>query len=75
MSSPAIKQELINWLNGLTHRPTLEYLRSIMKAQASGQDWWEELGEAHQAGIERGLRDIAAGRVTKHIEVKKRYGL
>lgn len=38
-------------------------------------DWWQELSDEQKGGIERGLRDIDAGRVTPHDQVKGEYGL
>jgi predicted transcriptional regulator len=41
----------------------------------TGSDWWQELSEEQKRGIERGLRDIDAGRVTPHDQVKGAYGI
>jgi len=53
---------------------TIEYLE-VVKDSKSENDWWNDLIPEQKSGIKRGLKDIDAGRVTAHEEVKKRFGL
>ncbi|PIQ22407.1 MAG: hypothetical protein COW65_03340 [Cytophagales bacterium CG18_big_fil_WC_8_21_14_2_50_42_9] len=74
MGLEAIKLELIEWLTKLEDEDTIEYLK-VVKDSKSENDWWEDLTPEQKIGIETGLKDIDAGRVTSHEEVKKRFGL
>ena len=75
MGHEAIKLELIEWLTHLDDDDTISYLKIVKDSCETGSDWWQELSEDQKEGIERGLRDIDAGRVTPHDQVKKKYGL
>ena len=75
MGQEAIKLELIEWLTKLDDDETIDYLKLVKDSNASHEDWWQELSDEQQAGIERGLRDVDSGKVTAHSKVKSRYGL
>ena len=75
MGHDAIKLELIEWLTKLEDDETINYLKIVKDSNVSHEDWWYELTEEQKAGIERGLKDIDAGRVTPHNTVKLKYGL
>ncbi len=75
MGHEAIKLELIEWLTHLDDDDTISYLKIVKDSSETGSDWWQELSEDQIEGIERGLRDIDASRVTPHDLVKKKYGL
>ena len=75
MSQEQLKLELIEWLTLLDDPDTLQLLKAIKSQQlAVGQDWWEGLAEEEKARIDRGLEDVASGRLTSHEEVRKKYG-
>ena len=75
MGHEAIKLELIEWLTKLEDGETIDYLKIVKDANVSHDDWWQDLTVEQMTGIERGLKDIDAGRVTPHDNVKLRYGL
>ena len=75
MGHEAIKLELIEWLSKLEDDETLDYLKVVKDSNVSHDDWWYDLTEEQRAGIERGLKDIDAGRITPHDQVKLKYGL
>lgn len=75
MGLEAIKLELIEWLTKLEDHDTLKYLKVVKDSKFSGHDFYDDLTEEQKHGIERGLKDIDAGRVTSHDKVKKKYGL
>ena len=75
MGHKAIKLELIDWLTKLEDDETLEYLKIVKDARTSDHDWWEDLTKEEKYNIEKGLKDIEAGRTVAHEEVKKKYGL
>ena len=75
MGHDAIKLELIEWLSKLEDGETIDYLKIVKDSNVSHNDWWQDLSSEQRAGIERGLKDIDAGRVTPHDNVKLRYGL
>lgn len=73
MGIKAVKLELIEWLANLEDSETLEYLKLVKDSNEN--DWWSDLPNDVKTGIERGLKDIDAGRIVAHEEVKKKYGL
>jgi hypothetical protein len=75
MGLEALKLELIEWLTHLDDDDTISYLKIVKDSSETGSDWWQELSEEQKGGIERGLHDIDAGRVTPHDQVKREYGL
>lgn len=75
MGHEAVKLELIEWLTKLDDNETIEYLKLVKDAKVSHTDWWYDLNNEQKAGIERSLKDIDAGRVTHHDDVKQKYGL
>ena len=75
MGHDAIKLELIEWLTKLEDDETIQYLKIVKDSKSTEHDWWEDLSENEKKGIERGLKDIEAGRIVSHDEVKSKYGL
>jgi hypothetical protein len=75
MGNDAIKIELIQWLSKLEDIETLDYLKLVKDSNTSQRDWWNDLTDEQKAGIERGLRDIDAGKIHSHKDVKLKYGI
>lgn len=75
MGHEAIKLELIQWLTKLEDDETLDYLKIVKESSKANDDWWHDLNEEQKSGIERGLKDIEAGKIKSHNEVKLKYGL
>lgn len=75
MGHDAIKLELIEWLAKLEDDETIQYLKVVKDSKSNEHDWWDDLSENEKKGIERGLKDIEAGRVVSHDEVRLKYGL
>ena len=75
MRHKAIKDELIEWLTKLEDPDIIAYLKVVKDSNFSDRNWWYDLTDEQKAGIERGLRDVDAGRVVSHNDVKKKYGL
>jgi hypothetical protein len=75
MGHEAIKLELIEWLTKLEDDETIDYLKVVKDSKVSHEDWWYGLTDEQKTGIDRGLKDVDAGRVTPHDKVKQRYGL
>jgi len=75
MGHEALKLELIEWLTHLDDDDTITYLKIVKDSSETGSDWWQDLTDEQKDGIERGLQDIDAGRVTPHDQVKDKYGL
>ncbi|HCY43675.1 MAG TPA: hypothetical protein DHV48_20460 [Prolixibacteraceae bacterium] len=75
MGHNAIKLELIEWLTKLEDTETLNYLKIVKDSKGSENDWWHELPNAVKDGIQRGINDIADGRIVSHNDVKMKYGL
>ncbi len=75
MKHESIKLELIEWLIGLEDDDTLDYLKVVKDSKTSQKDWWEDLTYEQKQGIERGLKDVEAGRIMPHDAVKKKYAI
>ena len=75
MGNEAVKLELMEWLSNLEDGDTIEYLRIVKEATSTSNDRWNDLTKEQMDGIERGLRDIDAGRTTPHEVVRKKHGL
>lgn len=70
----AIKLELINWRTKLDDNETIDYLKVVKDDCDSKNDWWLELSDVQKSLIERGLKDIDAGIIHSHSDVKLKYG-
>ena len=75
MRHETIKLELIEWLTKLEDDETIQYLKIVKDSKSSGRDWWNDLTEVQNQGIERGLKDIDSGRIVPHLDIKSKYGL
>ena len=75
MRTEAIKTELIEWLTNLNDDETILYLKLLKDSEISNSDWWYDLSQEQKSGLQRGLSDVDAGRVTLHEDVKFKYGL
>lgn len=75
MGHDAIKLELIEWLTKLDDDETIQYLKVVKDSKLNEQDWWDDLSDNEKKAIERGLKDIEAGRVLSHDEVRSKYGI
>ncbi len=75
MENKAIKLELIEWLTILEDDATLNFLEIVKESSNKQDDWWNLLTDQEKSGIYRGLRDVDAGRVEAHEDVKTNYGL
>lgn len=75
MGHDAIKLELIQWLAKLEDSETLNYLKVVKDSSGSSSDWWQILSDEQKSGIEKGLRDVDAGNIHAHSNVKLKYGL
>lgn len=75
MGNKAIKLELIQWLSNLEDNETLDYLKLVKDSKTPENDWWNDLTDEQKSGIERGLKDIDAGRIHSHYDVKLKYGI
>jgi hypothetical protein len=75
MGHDAIKLELISWLTKLEDNETLDYLKVVKDSFDSETDWWLDLSNEQKSGIERGLKDIEAGRIHSHSDIQLKYGI
>ncbi|MCX6320822.1 MAG: hypothetical protein NTX93_03340 [Bacteroidia bacterium] len=75
MGHDAVKLELIEWLTKLEDDETIDYLKIVKDSNVSHDDWWHDLTDEQKFGIDRGLKDVDAGRVTPNDTVRLKYGL
>lgn len=67
------KLQLIEWLIKLNDKSIIDYLNTIKDSSTSETDWWDELSEDQMDSIQRGIKDIEAGRIHSHQSVMKKY--
>ena len=51
---------------------TVKMVFAMLEVDAQ-KDWWDEVGDEAKASIERGLKDVEAGRVVSHKSAMKKY--
>lgn len=71
MDIKAKKKELIEWIENLDDIEILKSLK-IIKEQ-SGSVSWDDLPNETKESIERAEKDIKAGCITPHEDVRKSY--
>lgn len=75
-----LKKGLHELIDSVEDEETLAICKQILEREAAREiDFWDKLSEEEKAGIERGLADVEAGRVSTHEEVmnrvKKKFNL
>jgi hypothetical protein len=56
------KLDLIDWINQLSDKNTIEFLDNL-KSATSKDDWWDELSDNEQKKLQNGMNDIKKGNV------------
>ncbi|MDP4810267.1 MAG: hypothetical protein NWR65_03945 [Saprospiraceae bacterium] len=56
------KLDLIDWINQLSDKNTIELLDNLNSA-SSKDDWWDELSDNEQKKLQNGMNDIKKGNV------------
>lgn len=56
------KLDLIDWINQLLDKNTIELLDNL-KSASSKDDWWDELSDNEQKKLQNGMNDIKKGNV------------
>jgi len=69
MDIEATKLALIEWVTQLEDEDTLNCLKEMKEASETQADWWDDLSKSQKASIERGLKDVEAGRIISHEDV------
>jgi predicted transcriptional regulator len=62
MDTTKTKKELIQWIESLNDESVISGLNAIKKSNKKG-DWWDDISDAEQQEIKKGLDDARAGRV------------
>lgn len=65
------KIELIQWLSTLNDESIIEKIMKLRESEKA--DWWEEISKEEKKSIEKGMKDVASGRMEPHSNVKKLY--
>lgn len=56
------KLDLIDWINQLSDKNTIDLLDNL-KSATSKDDWWDELSDNEQKKLQNGMNDIKKGNV------------
>jgi predicted transcriptional regulator len=51
---------------------TVKMIHAMLEVEQK-EDWWDELTDGEKKSINRGLKDVEAGRVVSHEVVMKKY--
>ncbi len=70
MSTIEIKNRLHSLIDTINDSEQLKAVLTLLSANESTGDWYDDLSENNKASIERGLDDIKNGRVTSHKEAR-----
>ncbi|MEO5572047.1 MAG: hypothetical protein ABIT08_05415 [Bacteroidia bacterium] len=73
MKSDSIKLELIEWLTALEDKQILQSLFFYKNIQKK-TDWWDDLTKEQLHEIEKGIKDIKAGKTVSSSVVWQKYG-
>ena len=74
MNIQAEKLHLIEWISRLNDKTLIERLMGIKDDYVKSKDWWAELTKEELESINKGLKDLDAGRTHSHSEAKDIYG-
>jgi hypothetical protein len=74
MDIQAEKHKLIEWLASINDQNLIEKIKLFRDNLTDNTDWWETISQSEKDSIDRGLKDIEAGRVIPHHDVMKKYG-
>lgn len=66
-----IKRQAKKYLDTADEK-VVKMVHAMLEVDAQ-KDWWDDVGDEAKASIEKGLKDAAAGKVTPHKEVMKKY--
>jgi hypothetical protein len=67
------KLGLIEWISKLNDTSIIEKLKSIKEDYSKSKDWWDTLKKEELESIERGLKDLAEGKIHAHETARKIY--
>lgn len=65
------KLDLIDWINQLSDKNTIEFLDN-QKSATSKDDWWDELSDNEQKKLQNGMNDIENGHVISSAQFWKK---
>ena len=67
-----LKKGLHELIDNVDDEATLAICKQLLEREvAREEDFWDKLSEEEKAGIERGLADVEAGRVSSYEDVRK----
>ena len=66
-----LKKEAKKYLDTAEDK-VVKMVHAMLEVNAE-KDWWDDLSAKAKESIERGLKDVEAGRITPHKEVMKKY--
>ena len=70
MSTIELKTSLHKLIDTIQDSKTLQAIHTLLSKEAIIEaDWWNEISDKEKASIERGLKDVKAGRVYTHEQV------
>ena len=70
MNLQAKKLELVQLILNTEKSSVLEKVEAVFKKE-KGSDWWDEISEAEQKAIEKGITEAESRKLIPHEEVMK----
>lgn len=68
-----LQEKKLMIIERIIHSSDKSMLKEIEKVIASSGDFWDELSEEQIASIDRGIKQLNAGKGIPHSKVKKKY--
>ena len=73
MSNAELKYSLFKAIDAINDSKVLKDIYNLVgKRKTVKDDWWDELNPAQKASVERGIKDLKAGRFYSHEEVMEK---
>ncbi len=66
-----IKKQAKKYLDTADEK-VVKMVHAMLEVDAKN-DWWDETSQAEKDSIEKGLKDVVAGKLTQHKVVMKKY--
>ena len=72
-TAETIDKEIFNYLPRLNIKQKQTVLKVVKTFMEDQRDWWDEISEEQQRGIDKSLAEMRSGKLTPHDEVMKKY--
>lgn len=72
-AATTLDNEITHYLSHLNVKQKKTVLTVVKTFAAEQKDWWDEISEEQQVGIDKALAEMQTGKLSSHDEVMKKY--